>query len=128
MNIPEFSQNKLECDGRACYKCGKCRDWSFDGPDDHRNKIQNWGNWAITDWVVFRLDNWTTWWHRRYDATCSSNLGYGAHAFTTRVVTDDENATICRRFPDLFSTKGKDHRFWNGLENLPCVCDIQSVR
>ncbi|CAF3829952.1 unnamed protein product, partial [Rotaria sp. Silwood1] len=92
-NLPEFSQKKLECGGRACYKCGKCRDWRFDGPSEYWHKIRDWGNWTTDDWLVYKFDDWKRGWHRRFDATCSSNLGYGAHRFTEREGVTDGEAT-----------------------------------
>ncbi|CAF1929132.1 unnamed protein product [Rotaria magnacalcarata] len=121
--IPEFSQEKANCGGRACYKCGRCRDWRFDGPDDHWHKIRDWQNWTTDEWLVFELDRWKSYWHRRFDATCSSNLCYGAHAFILRDANDDEVASARRLFPDLFPSNKKILRLTDGFENLICVCD-----
>ncbi|CAF3802955.1 unnamed protein product [Rotaria magnacalcarata] len=121
--IPEFSQEKANCGGRACYKCGRCRDWRFDGPDDHWHKIRDWQNWTTDEWLVFELDHWKSYWHRRFDATCNSNLCYGAHAFILRDANDDEVASARRLFPDLFPSNKKILRLTDGFENLICVCD-----
>ncbi|CAF2137962.1 unnamed protein product [Rotaria magnacalcarata] len=121
--IPEFSQEKANCGGRACYKCGRCRDWRFDGPDDHWHKIRDWQNWTTDEWLIFELDRWKSYWHRRFDATCSSNLCYGAHAFILRDANDDEVASARRLFPDLFPSNKKILRLTDGFENLICVCD-----
>ncbi|CAF3670368.1 unnamed protein product [Rotaria sp. Silwood1] len=55
-NVPESSEfaapgtcKKLDCRGRPCAKCYKCRDWHFTGDQGTWNWLCNWENWGPAD-------------------------------------------------------------------------------
>jgi hypothetical protein len=48
-SVPEYSDEKLGCNGRACHNCDKCRDWYFTGDATTWKWIQNWKNWDRND-------------------------------------------------------------------------------
>lgn len=79
--------------------------------------------WTVADWVGFRFNSEERYWHRRFDSTCNSNLGYGAHTFISREPTSDEVASVCYLFPQYYRVGEKYLRLSCGLESTICVCD-----
>ncbi|CAF0891398.1 unnamed protein product [Adineta steineri] len=60
---------ELDCGGRPCAKCRKCRDWHFSGDQYQWNSVRNWENWKKVDegrWGCEGLELFT----KRDGATC----------------------------------------------------------
>ncbi|CAF1232341.1 unnamed protein product [Adineta steineri] len=57
VNVPSSKQEfaepgsckELDCKGRSCAKCEKCRDWHFSGDQDQWNWVCSWENWEDKD-------------------------------------------------------------------------------
>ncbi|CAF0925793.1 unnamed protein product [Adineta steineri] len=68
---------KLDCKGRPCAKCHKCRDWRFIGGHDTWIWITNWKNWTNDEWSYFDNDRIYMNFTKHDGATCSlSTYGY----------------------------------------------------
>jgi hypothetical protein len=55
-NMSQFGPTSVpHCGGRACVRCGKCRDWYYVG--NNWNHILNWKNWNDDDRALYWGDN-----------------------------------------------------------------------
>lgn len=61
---------ELDCKGRPCILCGKCRDWYY--ANDLRNWqwIRNNKEWKDNDWKCWSENRIWEHFHRRDGATC----------------------------------------------------------
>lgn len=108
----EFAQpgacKELYCQGRACAKCGKCRDWYYIGDRESWKWIQSWRNWEDDDWKLWDDDHvWGHFKKRTDGATCCHNdyLRYAYYHYR-----DDDHYRLYR----LYTRDGYV---------LGCVCD-----
>ena len=74
--VASFSGKQLSCTGRACFKCGNCRDWYYTGDSDSWNWIRNYKNWNKQDRKRWENEQVWTRFKRRVDSTCNSLHGY----------------------------------------------------
>ncbi len=67
----------LNCDGRPCAKCHKCRDWQFTGDRDTWEWIANYKNWKDEDWKRYNGGIYKSF-KKRDGATCDVDpvVGY----------------------------------------------------
>ena len=63
------SSKKLDCKGRPCAKCQKCRDWHFNGDQKTWNWLCNFKNWDKNDRDRWRRD-YRELFTKRNGATC----------------------------------------------------------
>ncbi|CAF1426662.1 unnamed protein product [Rotaria sordida] len=70
------THNKLDCNGRACTKCRKCREWQFTGNKDTWKWIQNCKNWSEKDGQRWNHERLWNHFRRRDGATCHWDLAY----------------------------------------------------
>ncbi|CAF1327992.1 unnamed protein product [Adineta steineri] len=65
------THTELDCEGRPCIKCGKCRDWYFTGDEKTWKWVRSHKNWTIKDRKRWNNDN-CVWKHfkHRDGATC----------------------------------------------------------
>ncbi|CAF1303603.1 unnamed protein product [Rotaria sp. Silwood1] len=65
---------ELNCKGRLCAKCHKCRDWHFDGDQGTWNWIQNYKNWSSEDCERWNSGVYACF-KKRTGATCFDRVG-----------------------------------------------------
>ncbi|CAF4555097.1 unnamed protein product [Rotaria socialis] len=65
---------KLDCDGRPCAKCKKCRDWHFNGDDETWRWVCNWQNWTQNDKQRWDNGGYKCFTKRNDGATCVDYL------------------------------------------------------
>ncbi|CAF1371020.1 unnamed protein product [Adineta steineri] len=63
---------ELDCKGRPCAKCHRCRDWHFTGDQDKWNWFCNYENWQDVDYNRWRNGAYELF-TKRVDATCGRN-------------------------------------------------------
>lgn len=74
--MPAYSTIQLSCKGRACFNCGKCREWYFNGDVETWNWIRNWPKWDENDKQRWKDNQVGKLFQRRNGATCTdSNHG-----------------------------------------------------
>ncbi|CAF1448231.1 unnamed protein product, partial [Adineta steineri] len=69
---------KLNCNGRPCAKCHKCRDWHFTGDQDTWNWVCNYKNWKEKDtnrwhgngYMLFTYSDGDWKFFTKHDASC----------------------------------------------------------
>ena len=90
--MPTYSTMQLPCKGRACYQCGKCREWYFSRDVATWDWIRNWPNWNETDkqrWKDNKLGNL---FQRRNGCTCTdSNHGISSYNHLCLAGANDSN-------------------------------------
>ncbi|CAM4852247.1 unnamed protein product, partial [Rotaria magnacalcarata] len=60
----------LNCKGRPCSKCHKCRDWHYSGDQNTWNWICNWRNWSDGDCKRYNNSNIYKLFTKRDGAAC----------------------------------------------------------
>ncbi|CAM4831558.1 unnamed protein product [Rotaria magnacalcarata] len=70
----DLSGKELDCDGRPCAKCKKCRDWHFNGDDETWRWVCNWENWTKADEKRWYDGGWKCFTKRNDGATCRRDL------------------------------------------------------
>ncbi|CAF0771938.1 unnamed protein product [Adineta steineri] len=65
------SSQLIDCHGRPCAKCGKCRDWYYTGDQAGWRWIQNQHNWTSDDYNHWHQLDFYAILRKRDDATCA---------------------------------------------------------
>ncbi|CAF0979347.1 unnamed protein product [Adineta steineri] len=67
---------ELDCKGRICAKCGKCRDWYYTGNSVTFNWIRRWKTWTDSEWADWYNGSFYQLFEKRTDgATCRRGGG-----------------------------------------------------
>jgi hypothetical protein len=99
---------ELDCNGRHCAECGKCRDWYYTGDLKSWEWIQHWKNWTDSDWKDWYNGDFDQRFKKRTDSPkCIRGTNT---AFLIRIGT---------RFFGFFSNHARDS-FLNFA--APCLC------
>ncbi|CAF0995043.1 unnamed protein product [Rotaria sordida] len=72
----DVSGEELNCGGRSCARCHKCRDWHFTGNQATWNWLCNYKNWQQKDknrWLNDRIEKL---FEKRDGATCHHSVVY----------------------------------------------------
>ncbi|CAM4843959.1 unnamed protein product, partial [Rotaria magnacalcarata] len=72
----DLSGKQLDCKGRPCAKCKKCRDWHFNGDDETWRWVCNWKNWTKADEKRWDDGGWKCFTKRNDGATCDFDSVY----------------------------------------------------
>ncbi|CAF1405104.1 unnamed protein product [Rotaria sordida] len=70
---------ELNCNGRPCANCGKCRDWYYTGDLTSWKWIQNYKNWGPEDQERWGNGKYYYRFKRRDEATCIYYYSDGGH-------------------------------------------------
>ena len=64
---------KLDCNGRQCATCGKCRDWYYTGDADGWKWIRGVASWTASDCRRYSNESGCELFKKRDGATCNDN-------------------------------------------------------
>ncbi|CAF1158677.1 unnamed protein product [Adineta steineri] len=105
-SVASFSSKKLCCEGRACMKCEKCRDWCYAGDLETWKWIRNHKNWEAADRKRWMSENvWKRFKHRD-GSTCTCFHGYRDDCFEWEL--ESTRNTIGRFFTDILTELTSD--------------------
>ncbi|CAF4716880.1 unnamed protein product, partial [Rotaria magnacalcarata] len=98
------TSKKISCSGRACAKCGECRDWFYTGDPDSWYWIGKVKTWNYTDWRLYNEKRLYEWFQKRNDgATCWIDDNNNNHTYG-KVYVDDRGFDV----PETEVTIGHD--------------------
>lgn len=121
---PKYSDKRLNCNGRACYNCGDCRDWYFTSDENTWNWLRNWKNWNQSDKELWKRNenDVRNKFKRRDDSECLWiwNLQPPLHPWVNYGLPDHDPDHCFAEYFDAFLQLPTSNR--GAFGHLGCMC------